>query len=210
MRSPRHKVSSVLQLKFQFAAWLLLAPLLPAQDSYQQAVAAFREARVEEAIVLLEKLPADEANRPPPHNLKAVALVQLGRYEEAMAANRLAQQLDPSNANYAYNGGLILLNKKDFPQAEQAFRRAIGRFPQAAALRQGLGETLIELERYQEAERTLRDAVRVEPSSNFDVDRLLLDEVTQLLVADCKAIKDLYGIFRLRHYSFSTQAESSG
>ena len=165
MRSPRHKVSSVLQLKFQFAAWLLLAPLLPAQDYYQQAVAAFREARVEEAIALLEKLPADEANRPAPYNLKAVALAQLGHYEEAMAANRLAQQLDPSNANYAYNGGLILLNKKDFPQAEQAFRRAIGRFPQAAALRQGLGETLIELERYQEAERTLRDAVRVEPSS---------------------------------------------
>ncbi len=164
MRSPGHKVSSV-RMRFQFAAWLLLVPLLQAQDYYQQAVAAFREARVEEAIALLGKLPADEANRPAPHNLKAVALARLGRYEEAMAANLLAQELDPGNAHYAYNGGLILFNKKDFPPAEQAFRRAIGRFPQAAALRQGLGETLIELERYQEAERTLRDAVRVEPGS---------------------------------------------
>ena len=164
MRSPGHKVSSV-RMRFQFAAWLLLVPLLQAQDYYQQAVAAFREARVEEAIALLGKLPADEANRPAPHNLKAVALARLGRYEEAMAANLLAQELDPGNAHYAYNGGLILFNKKDFSQAEQAFRRAIGRFPQAAALRQGLGETLIELERYQEAERTLRDAVRVEPGS---------------------------------------------
>ncbi len=165
MRSPRYKLSIISQLTFQLAAWLLVAPLLPAQDYYQQAVAAFREARVEEAIALLEKLPADEANRPAPHNLKAVALAQLGRYKEAMAASKLAQQLDPGNAHYAYNGGLIFFNKKDFAQAEQAFRRAIGRFPQTAALRQGLGETLIELERYQEAERTLREAVRVEPGS---------------------------------------------
>ena len=165
MRSLRHKLSSVLQLTFPLAVWLHLAPLLAAQDYYQQAVAAFREARVEEAIALLGKLPDNEANRPAPHNLKAVALAQLGRYDEAMAANKLAQQLDPGNAHYAYNGGLIHFNRRDYPQAEQAFRRAIGRFPQAAALRQGLGETLIELERYQEAERTLREAVRVEPGS---------------------------------------------
>ncbi len=152
-------------MKVPFAAWLLLVPLLAAQDYYQRAVEAFREARAEEAIALLGKLPADEANRPAPHNLKAVALARLGRYEEAMAANRRAQQLDPGNAHYAYNGGLILLNKKDFSQAEQAFRRAIDRFPQVAVLQQGLGETLIKLERYQDAEQTLRDAVRIEPGS---------------------------------------------
>ncbi len=152
-------------MKVPFAAWLLLVPLLAAQDYYQRAVEAFREARVEETIALLEKLPADEANRPAPHNLKAVALARLGRYEEAMAANQLAQQLDPGNAHYAYNGGLILLNKKDFSQAEQAFRRGIDRFPQVAVLQQGLGETLVKLERYQDAEQTLRDAVRIEPGS---------------------------------------------
>ena len=152
-------------MKVLFAAWLLLVPLLAAQDYYQRAVEAFREARVEETIALLEKLPAGEANRPAPHNLKAVALARLGRYEEAMAANQLAQQLDPGNAHYAYNGGLILLNKKDFSQAEQAFRRAINRFPRTAVLQQGLGETLIKLERYQDAEQTLRDAVRIEPGS---------------------------------------------
>src|SRR5438105_9969517 len=134
-------------------------------DGYQTALTAFRQGRFEEALSVLAALPKPEADRPAAQNLRGLALMELHRYEEALAANELARKLDPQNPNYSYNAGLIWLAKGDSGSAEQFFVQAIGLFPQSSRLQEGLGETLFRVNRLKEAEQALRRAVELDASS---------------------------------------------
>jgi Flp pilus assembly protein TadD len=136
-----------------------------AQDVYQSAKTAFEQGRFSDAISLLADLPKNETLSPAPYNLRALAFVQLGRYNEALAANRRARELDPGNPNYIYNAGLIYLDKGESQRAEQVFREALQRFPQSSILYQGLGEALVNLNRFGEAEASLNRAIRISPDS---------------------------------------------
>jgi tetratricopeptide (TPR) repeat protein len=142
----------------------MLSPLM-AQDVYQRAKAAFEEGRFNDTISLLADLPQNETLSPAPYNLRALAFVGLGRYDEALAANRRARELDPGNPNYIYNAGLIYLDKGESPRAEMAFREALQHFPQSSMLYQGLGEALVKLNRFGEAEVALNRAARISPES---------------------------------------------
>jgi tetratricopeptide (TPR) repeat protein len=124
---------------------------LSAEDTYQRAVASFQEGRFEAVLSLLADLPPQEAGRPAAYNLRAVALMELHRYDEALLASTRAQQLDPDNVNYIYNAGIIYLAKRDFPGAESTFRLGIQRFPQSSRLYEGWGEALFAVRRFQEA-----------------------------------------------------------
>ena len=57
---------------------------------------------------MLDKLPSAEAHRPAAFNLRALAMAELSRYDEALAAVGRAPELDPANPNYAYNEVLTL------------------------------------------------------------------------------------------------------
>ena len=140
--------------------------LLLAQDVYQRALVAFQKGRFEEVISLLDKLPEAEGSSAARHNLKALALAELRRYDQALAASRQAQQLDPINPTYVYNAGLVRFSKGDYLNAEEFFRDAIVRFPESTSLRRGLGETLFHLNRFAEAERVLREVVEMDPESS--------------------------------------------
>ena len=72
---------------------------------------------------------------------------------------------EPNNANYLYNAGLIHIAKKDFNAAEQLFRSALERFPNASKLYEGLGESQFVLYELTGAEKSLRRAAELEPSS---------------------------------------------
>src|SRR5688500_1469639 len=109
----------IFALGVQVCLWfsqILLAS--PAEDAYQRAVAAFQQGHFEEVLSSLAALPAQEAERPAPYNLKALALMELRRYDEALLASERAQRLDPDNPNYIYNAGIVYLAKHDFPGAE--------------------------------------------------------------------------------------------
>jgi Flp pilus assembly protein TadD len=137
--------------------------LLLAQDVYQKAKTAFVEGRFGDAVSLLADLPEDESLSPEPYNLRALALAELGRYDEALAANQRAREFDPHNPNYVYNAGLIYLNKGDPRRAELVLREALQQFPLSAALHQGLGEVLLKLNRFAEAEVSLNRAAEISP-----------------------------------------------
>jgi Flp pilus assembly protein TadD len=79
---------------------LLVAVLSPPsfQEIYQHAQDAFVEGRFADALTLLASLPKEESRRPAPYNLRALALAELGRYDEALAAKQRARELDPANA----------------------------------------------------------------------------------------------------------------
>jgi Flp pilus assembly protein TadD len=146
--------------------FLLVTMLSPlgAQDVYQQAKAAFAEGRFGDAVSLLADLKEAEPMRPEPYNLTALALAELGRYDEALAANQRARELDPHNPNYIYNAGLIYLNKGDPRHAERVLREALQQFPQSALLYQGLGEVLLKLNRFAEADASLNRASEISPN----------------------------------------------
>jgi Flp pilus assembly protein TadD len=147
---------------------LLVAMLTPLlfQEVYQRAQTAFEEGRFADALSVLADLSKEESQRPAPHNLRALALAELGRYDEALAANQRARELDPANLNYVYNEGLIYVAKADFGHAELVFRTALVKFPQSTRIYEGLGETLFKLNRFGEAEKSLHRAAEISPRSS--------------------------------------------
>jgi Flp pilus assembly protein TadD len=145
---------------------LLVVSLLCAEDAYKLALAAFQTGRFSDCLSLLDRLPPGESSRPAAYNLRSLALAELRRYEEALAANRQARALDPENPNYVYNGGLISMNRSDYAGAEQIFEAAIAKFPDSARLHTGLGETLIRLSRFKDAERELQRGIELDPGSS--------------------------------------------
>lgn len=132
-----------------------------AQDAYQQALAWFREGKYTD---VLKALPAPGATAAS-HNLRSLALLELRRYDEALEANRLACQVEPGNANYQYNAGLIWMNQGNPSEAEAVLRQAVLRFPSSSRLRIGLGEALLGQDRLREAEAELKKAAELEPGS---------------------------------------------
>lgn len=142
---------------------LSLVGWLSGSDPYQQAVLAFQQGRFSEVIDQLGRLPLREADRPASQNLKALALCELRRYDDALAASLKACEADRSNMNYVYNLGLIQIAKKDFPAAERLFREALVRFPNSSKLHEGLGQSLFSLFQFPEAEKSFRRALEIEP-----------------------------------------------
>lgn len=145
--------------------WLALSGRATGQDFYGEAVTAFQQGRFTDAIDLLALLPAPARERPASLNLKALALSGLRRYDEALTVSRKACDAEPTNANYLYNAGLILIAKKDFNAAERLFRSALERFPNTSKLYEGLGESQFVLYELTEAERSFRRAAELDPAS---------------------------------------------
>jgi tetratricopeptide (TPR) repeat protein len=146
---------------------LFVAMLSPPsfQEVYQHAQDAFVEGRFADVISMLADIPKEESRRPAPHNLRALALAELGHYDEALTANQRARELDPANSNYVYNEGLIYIAQADFRHAELVFRAALVQFPQSALLLEGLSEALIKQNRFDEAEESLNRAAGISPRS---------------------------------------------
>jgi tetratricopeptide (TPR) repeat protein len=148
---------------FVLSIYAVLPWLVYAEDSYHLANDAYKQGRFEEVLAHLDSLSPEDARRPASYNLRSLALAEMGRYAEALAANQRARGLDPNNPNYVYNAGLIYLSQDDFRSAEKVFQLGIQKFPRAPQLYQGLGDTLIKLNRFQEAEVVLRTASNIDP-----------------------------------------------
>jgi tetratricopeptide (TPR) repeat protein len=133
--------------------------------TYERAVSAFQYGRFDEVLSLLASLPEAEAKRPAAQNLRSLALSKTGRYEEALSANAEALRLDPGNTNYLFNTAMICLDKGDPAAAESVLRRGAEAMPEASRLHEGLGETLFQMGRFDEAERSFRRAAALDPSS---------------------------------------------
>lgn len=149
-----------------FVSAFLVSVVLPVLASqYQQAVAAFQQGHYSQAIKLLETLPPSEAAQPASQNLRALALCELKRYDEALDASRRACEGDPGNPNYVYNAGLILIAQKDGLGAEKLFRDGLVRFPKAANLHAGLAESLFLQFQFPQAEAMFQKALSFAPES---------------------------------------------
>jgi tetratricopeptide (TPR) repeat protein len=133
--------------------YYLLACGLQKESRHEEAVEAFREA------VGLERSGTADFF----HNY-AVSLEALRRFEEAVDAYRTAAQLNPLDADSWGNLGGVLAGLGRWKDAAPCQERAIRLAP---SLTHGLnlGSTLYELNRLDEAERVLRDALGLDPRS---------------------------------------------
>ena len=92
-----------------------------------------------------------------------VALFHEGRYEESLAAGRIAAEQAPDSADAHTNSGLALLNLDRLEEAEAAFRQALEAEPRHVDARQNLGESLRRRGRHLEAIEAYRQAIAADP-----------------------------------------------
>ena len=96
-------------------------------------------------------------------NLSA-ALYKAGRYEESLAASRVAVERETHDSAGAYlNLGLSLLRLDRPEEAEAAFRSALEAEPRHRDAHQNLGEALRNQRRYEEAAAAYREAIEADP-----------------------------------------------
>src|SRR5688500_5489202 len=140
--------------------YYLLACGLQKETRHEEAVDAFREAMRLEGSGTADLF----------HNY-AVSLEALRHFEESADAYQRAAQLDPSDAEAWGNLGAVLAGLGRWKDAASCQERALRLAPNVThAL--NLASTLNELNRLDEAERVLRDAVVLDPRS-ADVKELL-------------------------------------
>ena len=98
------------------------------------------------------------------HSLGSV-LYKQERYEEALAATRVALEQRPDFAKTRANLGLILTELEHLEEAETHLRRAIALNPQVENGHLNLGKTLIKQGRYEEGIAATRVALEHDPES---------------------------------------------
>jgi TolB-like protein/tetratricopeptide (TPR) repeat protein len=96
---------------------------------------------------------------------RGVYLRYAGRADEAVAAHRQAESLDPFSLVAIEEVGWPLYYARRFDEAVEQFRRAVELESQWDQLYFGLGLTLVQQQRYTEAIAALRTAVRLGPDN---------------------------------------------
>ncbi|GGD30447.1 tetratricopeptide repeat-containing sulfotransferase family protein [Sinisalibacter lacisalsi] len=99
---------------------------------------------------------------------KATALAQLGRYDEAEAAARVALKLDPDFVQAQLMLGYALVNTERAKEAVPVFERAVARAPKLPQAHIGLGNAHAALGQAQKALATFEAAQALDPG-NVDV-----------------------------------------
>ncbi|MBO0790763.1 MAG: tetratricopeptide repeat protein [Ktedonobacteraceae bacterium] len=95
------------------------------------------------------------------------ALIEMGRYQEALAVCERAIRLNPSSALIYINKAAALCGLERYQEALQVCNQALLYDPQNALAHYNASEALVNLERYQEALRACDQALRFDPSHSL-------------------------------------------
>jgi adenylate cyclase len=98
---------------------------------------------------------------------RGVCLRYAGRSEEAIAAHRRAEFLDPFSVVAIQEVGWALYYGRRFDEAVDQFHKAVELEPRWDQLYFGLGQTLVQQQRHEEAVAALRAAARMGPGNAF-------------------------------------------
>jgi len=105
--------------------------------------------------------------------LKAQLLVSLDRYDEGLALFDKAIEYRPDNENMILGRAELLLKIGRIDEAVAGYRQAIKRWPDSATALNALGYTLADrTDQYQEAEKLIRKALKIDPKSPAIIDSL--------------------------------------
>ncbi len=105
--------------------------------------------------------------------LKAQLLISLDRYDEGLALFDKAIEYRPDNENMILGRAELLLRIGRIDEALVGYRQAIKRWPDSATALNALGYTLADrTDQYQEAEKLIRKALKIDPKSAAIIDSL--------------------------------------
>jgi len=153
-----------------------------------------------------------QANRPGIHYRIGRALLARGQQAgddnaslaEALKEFELELQLDPTNANAAYEAGEIHRKSARFEKARDLFSQAVKYYPDFTEAHLGLGRTYVSLGRAEEALAPLRKAISLDAANEFSW--FQLSQAQRLLGNQGEQQKALAEYQRLRE--LKTQAEN--
>lgn len=94
---------------------------------------------------------------------QAASLLELGRFEEALATIERGILLAPKQANVYYGKGSILREFGRFEEALVAYEQSLLLEPELAAAHLNTGEILLELGRFEEALAAFEQSLQIEP-----------------------------------------------
>jgi Flp pilus assembly protein TadD len=117
-----------------------------------------QQGRPEQALALLDNIHPDNLMRKWRggwYNNRGMALVRVGRVEEAIASLERAAALGPQETEFLINLGSVLGMSGEYERAETVLRRAWDIDPHSLLVIQNLVVTLILQEKYEEADRLL-------------------------------------------------------
>jgi Flp pilus assembly protein TadD len=98
--------------------------------------------------------------------LESNVLDQLGRFDEAIAVLRKAQQIAPEHSSLQNNLGYLLLERGgDLAEAARLIGASVEKDPQNGSVQDSWGWVLFKQGKYAEAEKTLRKASELNPYS---------------------------------------------
>lgn len=99
------------------------------------------------------------------HSHRALALLEMGKLEEAEDAARRAINLNPGYAVGHNNLGIILRARGNLKDAAASYRDALALKPDYLKAHNNLGDLLLRRRRYAEAEESYRQALELDPDS---------------------------------------------
>ncbi|CAN5223748.1 tetratricopeptide repeat protein [soil metagenome] len=161
---------------------------------FPKAVAAFQNARYDDAERDFKKILRGEPRHFGALNLYAILLMQTGRFGEAEPLLRKAVAVDSRSDASFYNFGLALKHLKKPTEALDAFSKSIALKPDNAESRNNRGTVFNDLGRYAEAIEDFDQALALNPSyaeamSNRGRSLLLLERYDESAVAYDHALK---------------------
>jgi tetratricopeptide (TPR) repeat protein len=180
--------------RFTTDALYYLARIADVRDDYEQAAQLYLQVRDGQFAVTAQRraaaLTALQLNEPedalyqldkfgeryPEHAVemvlaKAQLRTALERYDEALECYNKARKFRPEDENTALGRAALLLRMDRLQDAINAYRIALHRFPDSAQLMNALGYTLVDrTDDYDEAEKLLRKAIKLEPESPAIID----------------------------------------
>ena len=136
------------------------------------ALLAFEQEDPEAALQLLE----DFAGQQPQHAIdmvlaRAALLTSLERYDEAIETYERAARFRPDSEGIALGRAELMLRMGRLDEAIDAYRDAVDRWPDSAMSLNALGYTLADrTDKYREAEKLIRKALKYDPESPAIID----------------------------------------
>ena len=127
------------------------------------AVLTWRQAGIyHDEVALFSHVVAHNPQARDAHLNLASALFEADRFEEGLAASRIAVQQRPDSAGALANLGRALVGLEQFEEAERHLRRAVLADPRSTTAHQNLAEALRKQQRYAEAVDTYRAVLAID------------------------------------------------
>jgi tetratricopeptide (TPR) repeat protein len=92
-----------------------------------------------------------------------LALIGVGRKDEALEHLAAAAKLDPGNADAQFNLGVFFLQQNRLTNAAQCFEATLKLRPDSAVAHYRLGQASVKLEKFPEAAAQFQEALRLKP-----------------------------------------------